>query len=443
MNSDDSGGKDRCEQTATIAAFDEYSVRCGFRDFRFENGYFRLNGRRIFLKCSHTGNHCPVGQQLPHDPDLLRRDLHNVKVMGFNAIRFIAGVATRYQLDLCDEIGLLVYEEPYANWCLEDSPKMAERFDRSLGEMILRDRNHPSIVIWGLLNETRDGPVFRHAVEALKLVRSLDDSRMVMLNSGRWDKWTNKPVVGIDIVAADRRHGALYQSQPDQPDSPRPGDHLGAWTARHASRATASRRCSAGRRRRQERSIFPRRLRASRPGRLPMCTSCTTANRYSTERSTSMARGPSAILNEAVREAGDRLDFAVGFGNGNYGADSTGLDLIIKSDRARCTTRPLRLILRPILTASGATDTCRRDRVGAAGHLELRRVSDHPGQRQRRSDRQPEQSRLHSVGGRPGRSTLLPSRSAHGRHHPHTEESTEVATILWICPNTVFHLGRR
>jgi hypothetical protein len=107
--------------------------------------------------------------------------------MGFNMIRFIAGMGTRYQLDLCDEIGLLVYEESYAGWLLGDSPKMAERFDRSLAEMIQRDRNHPSIVIWGLLNETNDGPVFRHAVESLRLVRALDTDRLVLLNSGRWD----------------------------------------------------------------------------------------------------------------------------------------------------------------------------------------------------------------------------------------------------------------
>jgi len=169
------------------ASVDEHSVRCGFRDFRFRDGYFRLNGRRIFLRGSHTGNHCPIGLQLPHDPDLLRRDLLNVKAMGFNALRFIAGVPARYQLDLCDEIGLLVYEESYAAWLLADSPRMGERFDRSLAEMIRRDRNHPSVVIWGLLNETEDGPVFRHAVDSLALVRSLDDSRMVMLSSGRWD----------------------------------------------------------------------------------------------------------------------------------------------------------------------------------------------------------------------------------------------------------------
>jgi len=124
---------------------------------------------------------------MPHDPDLLRRDLLNVKAMRFNAIRFIAGVAKRYQLDLCDELGLMVYEESYAGWCLADSPKMAERYDESVAGMIRRDRNHPSVVIWGLLNETPDGPVFRHAVGALSLVRSLDDTRMVMLGSGRWD----------------------------------------------------------------------------------------------------------------------------------------------------------------------------------------------------------------------------------------------------------------
>ena len=146
-------------------SFDERSVRCGFRDFRFERGHFRLNGRRLLLRCSHTGNHCPIGLQLPPDPDYLRRDLLNVKTMGFNAIRFIAGVATRQQLDLADELGLMVYEESYAGWLLGDSPQMKERFDRSVASMVRRDRNHPCVVMWGLLNETNDGPVFRHAVK--------------------------------------------------------------------------------------------------------------------------------------------------------------------------------------------------------------------------------------------------------------------------------------
>jgi hypothetical protein len=170
-------------------SYDERAVRFGFRDFRVEKGYFRLNGRRVFLRSSHTGNHCPVGQILPprQARDLLFKDLLYAKAAGFNAVRFIAGVAHPSQLDLCDEIGLMVYEESLAAWLLGDSPKMKDRFDRSTREMIVRDRNHPSVVIWGLLNETQDGPVFRHAVESLSLVRALDDTRLTLLGSGRWD----------------------------------------------------------------------------------------------------------------------------------------------------------------------------------------------------------------------------------------------------------------
>jgi hypothetical protein len=167
----------------------ERVTRFGFRELRVEKGYFRLNGKRIFLKSSHTGNHCPFGAVLPpaSAPDLLRKDLLYMKSCGFNMVRFIAGVAHPYQLDLCDEIGLMVYEENLAAWLLADSPKMAERFDANLREMVLRDRNHPSVVIFGLVNEMRDGPMSRHAVASLGLLRSLDDSRLVLQQSGRWD----------------------------------------------------------------------------------------------------------------------------------------------------------------------------------------------------------------------------------------------------------------
>ena len=181
---------------------DEQSERCGFRDFRFANGYFRLNGRRIYLRSAHTCNHYPIGLQFPRDPDLLRRDLLNMKVMGFNMVRFIWGGAARVQLELCDEIGLLVYEESYASAPIADSPKMIERFDLNVAELIRRDRNHPSVVMWGLLNEAPEGPAFRHAVEMLPLVRELDDTRIVMLNSGRYDHAGNSGIAsvsGIDI----------------------------------------------------------------------------------------------------------------------------------------------------------------------------------------------------------------------------------------------------
>ncbi len=167
----------------------ENSTRFGFRELRVDKGYFHLNGRRIFLKSSHTGNHCPFGAVLPpaSAPDLLRKDLLYMKSCGFNTIRFIAGIAHPYQLELCDEIGLMAYEENLSSWLLGESPKMGGRFDSNLREMVLRDRNHPSVVIFGLVNEMGNGALAQHAQASLGLLRSLDDSRLVLQQSGRWD----------------------------------------------------------------------------------------------------------------------------------------------------------------------------------------------------------------------------------------------------------------
>ncbi|MBN1553624.1 MAG: hypothetical protein JXA11_02680 [Phycisphaerae bacterium] len=200
----------------------EHMVRCGFRDFRVERGYFRLNGRRILLRSTHTGNHMPVGQLVPVDPDLIRRDLLMTKASGYNCVRFIAGMGYSEQMDFCDEIGLMVYEECFAGWCLADSPCMAERFDRSIREMILRDRNHPSITIWGLLNETSDGPVFRRAVDALTMVRELDDTRLVLLSSGRWD--CHPEIGSLSNPGGDTWEYEWGQDAPDTVGEPNAGD---------------------------------------------------------------------------------------------------------------------------------------------------------------------------------------------------------------------------
>lgn len=150
------------------------TLRCGFRDFRVADGFFRLNGRRLFVRSTHG--------------HATRRDAIMAKASGFNMVRYIAGMGRPEELDFCDEIGLLVYEETRAAWMLGDSPQLGEHFDRSVREMILRDRYHASLVIWGLLNETRDNPTFRHAVGMLPLIRELDTTRAVVLSSGRWDR---------------------------------------------------------------------------------------------------------------------------------------------------------------------------------------------------------------------------------------------------------------
>ncbi len=170
------------------AAAHTHAIRIGFRELRVVDGYFELNGKRIFLKSTHTGNHQPIGAIVPVIADFVRRDLIFAKASGFNMVRFISGTAYPEQLDFCDALGLMVYEESLAAWLLADSPQMGERYDRNTGDMIRRDRNHACVTIWGLLNETNDSPTFRHAVDYLPKARALDPTRLILLGSGRFDE---------------------------------------------------------------------------------------------------------------------------------------------------------------------------------------------------------------------------------------------------------------
>ena len=316
----------------------EQSVRCGFREFRFENGFFRLNGRRIFLRSTHTCNHFPVGLKLPPDPDMARRDLLDLKVMGFNMIRFIWGGAERYQLDLCDEIGLMVYEESFASWPMQDSPKLAERWERSISELIRRDRNHPSVVIWGLLNEVRDTPHFRLAADSLPLVRKLDGSRMVFLNSGRWDlAGVNDEVFSkLDIWhGPDGREpwAALNPSAqpvettfkftwPPRQVALHPGSHgeysVARWTApaadRYAIAATFTGLAKA--------TTDVHILHNGRP-------------KFDVLLNVAGSPNTTTHTGELALSKGDTLDFVVGWGNGSYGSDSTALTATIKFSDGR------------------------------------------------------------------------------------------------------------
>jgi hypothetical protein len=175
-------------QAAGSSAADEQSVRFGFRDFRFEKGYFRLNGERVFLHGVINLAHYPIGYTWPADLDWMRRDVLHMKAVGINLCRFSFGGSLARQLDVFDELGVMVCMEHYASWQMQETPQLKRRFERSLGEIVLRDRNHPSVVAWGILNETSGSdPAFRHGVQSLPLVRWLDAGRMCILNSGRWD----------------------------------------------------------------------------------------------------------------------------------------------------------------------------------------------------------------------------------------------------------------
>ena len=190
-----------------------HTVRFGFREFLVKDGFFYLNGKKLLIKSAHSGNAFPIGQMYPVVPEHTRKDFLYAKAAGFNMLRAISGIFRPEQLELADEMGLLIYEECLASWCLGysmwqewadgeeykkletlypdillgDEQAMLDRFVHSTENMIRRDRNHPSVVTWGLLNETCNNSVFRTARDFLPRLRELDPTRLVLLSSGRWD----------------------------------------------------------------------------------------------------------------------------------------------------------------------------------------------------------------------------------------------------------------
>ena len=314
---------------------EERSVRCGFREFRFEDGFFRLNGRRIFLRSTHTCNHFPVGLKLPPDPDMARRDLLDLKVMGFNMIRFIWGGAERYQLDLCDEIGLMVYEESFASSWISNSPELAERWEHSISDLVRRDRNHASVVIWGLLNEIRDSAQFRLAADSLPMIRKLDPTRMVFLNSGRWDLRGMKDDAvfsNLDIwhSEASREPWATLNPSAQPVETPfsftwpprqvalHPGPRgqysVVRWIAPVADRYDIA-------------ATFTGLFHATTDVHLfHNSRAC-----FTSQLNLGGSPNSASHTSEMTLAKGDTIDFVVGWGNGSYGSDSTALTATIKS----------------------------------------------------------------------------------------------------------------
>lgn len=185
-------------------------VRCGFRDFRFENGYFRLNGKRIFLRGVLTTPFTTNGIGKDCERELLRKEMIDLKMMGFNMVRYIAYPATRDVLEICNEIGMMIDDEPRAGWLLNDEGLMRERYTSELLAMVKRDRNHPSVTMYGLLNEIGLGHHMMCAIDALPLLRKLDADRVVLLVSGGSDG-LGSVESGMDIWMTDRVCGGIIK----------------------------------------------------------------------------------------------------------------------------------------------------------------------------------------------------------------------------------------
>ncbi len=154
---------------------DHYVTRTGFRDARFTPDGFYLNGRRLKLRGLNRHQTYPfVGQAMParvqrRDAEILKRELK------LNIVRTSHYPQSPHFLDCCDEIGLLVFEE-IPGWQHIGDQGWQDIAVRNVAEMIERDWNHPSIILWGVrINESPDNHDFYTRTNAV--ARALDPSR--------------------------------------------------------------------------------------------------------------------------------------------------------------------------------------------------------------------------------------------------------------------------
>lgn len=160
---------------------DDLIERFGFREICVQGKYILLNGKRLRIKgvCRHE-DHPDYGCALPYQA--IYNDLVLIKQMGANSIRTAHYPNDEIFLDLCDELGILVWEENHARGLEEDRmkhPLFEEQAEQVIREMIFYHYNHPCIFIWGILNECASETLFGRSCyeKQFRLIREMDDSR--------------------------------------------------------------------------------------------------------------------------------------------------------------------------------------------------------------------------------------------------------------------------
>lgn len=199
---------------------DEVRTRFGFRDIRFDadKGFF-LNGKNLKLKGMCLHQDCgSLGVAVPDE--FWERRLKALKEMGCNAIRCSHNPPSPEFLDICDTLGLLVIDEAFDKW---KSGYYEPFFDQCAGadiaDMVRRDRNHPSVIVWSIGNEVSeawksDDEGVERARMLNDIVKDLDPGRptLVACQQGFQDKFGNvTDLVGYNyleprMIADHRRH---------------------------------------------------------------------------------------------------------------------------------------------------------------------------------------------------------------------------------------------
>ena len=137
---------------------DHVETPVGIRSIRFSSTEgFVLNGKRVLLKggCIHHDNG-PLGAAAIDRAE--ERKIEILKKNGFNAIRSSHNPPSKALLDACDRLGMLVINEAFDMWLVPKNPQdyhlyFRDWWQKDLAAMILRDRNHPSVIMWSIGNE--------------------------------------------------------------------------------------------------------------------------------------------------------------------------------------------------------------------------------------------------------------------------------------------------
>lgn len=198
----------------------------GIRALAWDGGGLRLNGRpvKVVGGCIHADNG-PMGAVA-----LARSEERKVELLlaaGFTALRTAHNPPSPALLDACDRLGMLVMDEFVDVWdtgktAQDYSVHFAEWWERDLTSMILRDRHHPSIVIWSLGNEITDNTGGRRGSEMAALLRTLDTSRPITLGGGSTftaddPSWSYVDIGDVHYNANGKGYAQMHAAHPERP----------------------------------------------------------------------------------------------------------------------------------------------------------------------------------------------------------------------------------
>ncbi len=172
---------ENCAAPGTVV--DDLIERVGFRTVEVKDAQLLLNGKPVFLKGFNRHEDDGVtGCAIP--PQMMARDLDLIQDMGANAVRTCHYPNDERFLDLCDERGILVWEENHARGLKQEqmeNPHFDRQCEDCIREMIENHYNHPAIVIWGILNECASETKLGRSKYARQYaqIRGMDQTRPV------------------------------------------------------------------------------------------------------------------------------------------------------------------------------------------------------------------------------------------------------------------------